>query len=103
MSWLFQPACMYRASRPRLFLVLMSTFTDTAFAPFAVGKFLFPPLTRSSGHECFTASLSIRRGQGSQTQDSVYTFKPEFACRDSALAYAAEQGRDWLRGNAALA
>ena len=81
----------------------MSTFTDTAFAPFAVGKFLFTPLTRSSGHERFTASLSVRRGQGSQTQDSVYTFKPEFSCRDSALAYAVEQGRGWLHAHSALA
>ena len=77
--------------------------SPSTFAPFAIGKFLFTPLTRSSGHERFTASLSIRRGQGSQTHDSVYTFKPEFTCRDSALAYAAEQGRDWLRGNTALA
>jgi len=38
----------------------------------------------------------VRRGQGSQTHDSVYTFKPEFTNRDSALAYAAQQGRDWL-------
>ncbi len=51
----------------------------------------------------FTASLSIRRGQGSQTQDSVYTFKPEFANRDSALAYAAQQGRDWLNNSLAFA
>jgi len=100
MLWLFQPARMYRACRPRLFLVLMSSFTDTAFAPFAVGKFLFTPLSRLSGHERYTASLSIRRGQGSQTQDSVYTFKPEFACRDSALAYAAEQGRVWSHDSA---
>jgi len=103
MPWLFQPARMYRAYRPRLFLVLMSTFTDAAFAPSAVGKFLFTPLSRLSGHERYTASLSIRRGQGSQTQDSVYTFKPEFTCRDSALAYAAEQGRGWLYGQPVLA
>lgn len=81
----------------------MSSSTFATFAPFSVGKFLLTPLTRSSGLERFTASLSIRRGQGSQTQDSVYTFQPEFACRDSALAYAAEQGRDWLRGDIVLA
>ena len=72
-------------------------------APFAIGKFLFTPLTRPAGRERFTASLSIRRGQGSQTQDSVYTFKPEFVCRNTALAYAAAQGRDWLRDPSALA
>ncbi len=81
----------------------MSLSTFAPFAPFAVGKFLFTPLSRTAGHERYTASLSIRRGRGSQTHDSVYTFKPEFACRDSALAYAAQQGRDWLRSAEALA
>jgi hypothetical protein len=74
-----------------------------SFAPFAIGKFLFTPLTRVARGGLFTASLSIRRGQGSQTHDSVYTFKPEFANRDSALAYAAQQGRDWLNHSVAFA
>ena len=91
---------MNRASLALLYLVLMS---HSAVTPFAIGKFLFTPLTRPAGRERFTASLSIRRGQGSQTQDSVYTFKPEFANRDSALAYAAQQGREWLHGKARLA
>jgi len=76
---------------------------SSAFAPFAIGKFLFTPLSRSvrSGH--FTAALSIRRGQGSQTHDSVYTFKPEFASRDSALDYATQQGHAWLNNALAFA
>lgn len=77
--------------------------TFAPFAPFTVGRYLFTPLTRASGAERFTASLSIRRGRGSQTHDSVYTFTPEFSCRDSALAYATQQGRDWLRAEPALA
>ena len=81
----------------------MSISTLVPFAPFADGKFLLTPLSRSAGHKRYTASLSIRRGQGSQTQDSVYTFKPEFDCRDSALAYAVAQGHGWLRGQTALA
>jgi len=50
-----------------------------------------------------TALLSIRRGQGSQTHDRVYTFKPEFKTQDSALMYAAAQGRYWLLNPASLA
>jgi len=49
------------------------------------------------------ATLSIRRGQGSQTHDSVYTFKPEFASRDSALDYATQQGHAWLNNALAFA
>ncbi|HRF21631.1 MAG TPA: hypothetical protein PLB17_05625 [Comamonas denitrificans] len=40
--------------------------------------------------------LSIQRGQGRQQLDRVYTFKPEFKTQDSALMYAAAQGRHWL-------
>ena len=46
--------------------------------PFTVGKFLITPLTRTDVAGRFIASLSIRRGQGTQTNDRVYTFKPEF-------------------------
>jgi len=74
-----------------------------SFAPFAAGKFLFTPLTRLASSGYFRACLSVRRGQGSQTHDSVYTFQPEFTHRDSALAYAAQQGRDWLSARAAQA
>ncbi|MCA0324712.1 MAG: hypothetical protein LCH89_03780 [Proteobacteria bacterium] len=64
--------------------------------PFSVGKYRFTPLTRSHSAGHHTASLSIRRGQGAQTHDRVYTFKPEFNTPDSALMYAAAQGRHWL-------
>lgn len=54
-----------------------------------------------AGHH--TAILSIARGKGSQTHDRVYTFKPEFQTQDSALMYAAAQGRYWLLNPASLA
>lgn len=72
-------------------------------APFSVGKFLITPLSRPVQAGGFTASLSIRRGQGRETHDRVYTFKQAFATRDSALLYAAAQGRDWLLNPTALA
>ena len=65
-------------------------------APFQVGRFLITPLSRDNAHGQFTASLSIRRGHGSQTHDRVYTFTPAFIDRESALAYASVQGRYWL-------
>jgi hypothetical protein len=71
--------------------------------PFTVGKFLITPLTRTDVAGRFIASLSIRRGQGTQTNDRVYTFKPEFNNPDSALTYAAAQGRYWLLNPASLA
>lgn len=70
--------------------------------PFSDGPFRITPLTRRhpAGHH--TASLSIRRGTGSQTHDRVYTFKPEFPSPDCALSYAALQGRNWLVDPASL-
>lgn len=64
--------------------------------PFTVGKFHLTPLSRSDRQGRYTALLSVRSGQGSQTHDSVYTFKPAFPCEGSALMYAATQGRYWL-------
>ncbi len=72
-------------------------------APFSAGKFLITPFSRPAQAGGFAASLSIRRGQGRATHDRIYTFKPAFACRDSALRYAAEQGRDWLANPSAFA
>jgi hypothetical protein len=76
--------------------------TPTA-APFSAGKFLFTPLSRPAQAGGFAASLSIRRGQGRATHDRIYTFAPAFATRDSALRYAAAQGRDWLLNPTAFA
>jgi hypothetical protein len=70
--------------------------------PFAVGKYLITPITRAVNSGRYTASLSIRRGQGAQTNDRVYTFKPEFSNHESALMYAAAQGRYWLLNPASL-
>ena len=71
--------------------------------PFAVGEFRITPISRSHGAGHHTALLSISRGTGRQTHDRVYTFKPEFSTQDSALLYAAAQGRYWLLNPASLA
>lgn len=72
-------------------------------APFRAGPFLFTPQSRTVQRGVFHATLSIRRGQGNQTHDRVYTFKPEFTCRHSALVYAAAQGHQWLANPKAFA
>ncbi len=62
----------------------------------ACGPFHFTPLSRIAQDGGFTAGLSVRRGRGMQTHDRVYTFVRRFACRDSALRYAATQAQAWL-------
>ena len=77
--------------------------TFSTHHPFVVGEFRITPLSRSHGAGHHTALLSIRSGKGSQSHDRVYTFKPEFQTQDSALMYAAAQGRYWLLNPASLA
>lgn len=71
--------------------------------PFTVGKFLITPLTRIDASGRHSASLSIRRGSGTQTHDKIYTFTPRFQSEESALLYAATQGHYWLLNPASLA
>jgi hypothetical protein len=70
------------------------SFTNTH--QFTSGKFLVTPMSRSHGEGLHTAILSIRRGSGSQTHDRIYSFKPEFKSKDSALMYATAQGHVWM-------
>lgn len=69
---------------------------STSLLPFTVGKFRFTPLVKKQQPGHFLASLSVRRGQGQQTHDHVYTFTPIFGSRVAALEYAVAQGLDWL-------
>lgn len=85
----------------RPYITFLMSFASTH--PFAVGEFRITPLSRAYGTSHHTALLSIRRGIGSQTHDRVYTFTPEFKTQDSALMYAAAQGRYWLLNPASLA
>jgi hypothetical protein len=78
----------------------MSSFCSL---PFTLGKFRITPQSRSDANGRFVASLSIRRGQGRQSNDRVYTFTPLFSTEDSALSYAATQGRYWLINPASFA
>jgi hypothetical protein len=70
---------------------------------FTVGKYLLTPLSRIADSGRFTASLSVRSGQGRGTHDRIYTFMPEFATRENALIHASAQARAWLCQAPALA
>jgi hypothetical protein len=85
---------------PAVIVFFMSSISST---PFTVGKFHITPLSRTDRQGRYTALLSVKSGQGSQTHDSVYTFKPAFTCEGSALMYAAAQGRYWLIQPATMA
>ncbi len=65
--------------------------------PFTAGKYLVTPLSRASEDgQHFTASVSIRSGQGRGTHDRIYTFRRAFGSSQAALRHALAQGRHWL-------
>ena len=68
----------------------MNTTLEKAFS---VGKYLVSPLTRRTDSGRYMASVSIRNGM----HDRVLRFVPEFSSRESALQYAATEGRHWLQ------
>ena len=53
-------------------------------------------MTSLSDDRQYTASVSIRSGQGSHTHDRVLRLLPLFHCRDDAARYALDQGIAWL-------
>ena len=69
----------------------------------AVGKYLVSPLARHQEDGRYAASVSIRSGRGSAMHDRVMRFVPRFADRAQALAYATEEGLDWVRARGACA
>lgn len=71
--------------------------------PFTAGKYLITPLSRAAANGGYSATVSIRSGQGSGTSDRIYTFEAEFTTREDALLHAAAQGRHWLSDSRAFA
>ena len=70
--------------------------TPSHAQPFTAGRFLLTPFSRDNLQGGYNAALSVRRGLGRQTHDQVYTLKPAFLNPESAMFYAAVQGRYWL-------
>jgi len=66
-------------------------------------SFRITPLSRSNGADRHTALLSILTGRGHQTRDQIHAFEPAFNTQESALMYAAVQGRYWLLNPASAA
>ncbi len=63
----------------------------------AVGKYLISPLIKHMDDGHFSASVSIRSGQGSGTHDRVFRFTPRFVSRAAAVRYATDEGLGWVR------
>ena len=87
------------ARRNRTVLMSFATATD----PFAVGELRITPLSRPHGANHHTALLAIRTGRGWQAHDRIRAVEPAFQSRESALMYAAGQGRYGLLNPASMA
>jgi hypothetical protein len=63
----------------------------------AVGKYLVSPLSRRTDDGQFTASVSIRSGQGQASHDRVLRFATLFASQAEAMLFATRQGMTWVQ------
>lgn len=61
-----------------------------------VGKYRVSPLAKQLDEGRFSASVSIRSGQGSATHDRISRFSTLFDNAPAALRYATEQAMVWI-------
>lgn len=61
-----------------------------------VGKYLVSALSRPHDDGGYSASVSIRSGQGSACTDRVMRFTPQFDTESAAHQYAHAQGLIWV-------
>lgn len=58
-----------------------------------VGKYQLTPSAQMNSSGSFTASLSIRSGQGCHSHDRIFRFLPSFGTAKAATHYALAQGK----------
>ncbi len=61
-----------------------------------VGKYRVSPLAKQLDEGRYSASVSIRSGQGSATHDRISRFSTLFDNAPAALHYATEQAMAWI-------
>ena len=64
-----------------------------------VGRYVVSPMSQQLGDGGFTASVSIRSGQGEASVDRVMRFTPQFPSPQAALRYAKAEGLAWARSH----
>ncbi|MBQ0130784.1 MAG: hypothetical protein KBT18_01025 [Comamonas sp.] len=62
-----------------------------------IGKYALTPAAELTASGSYTASLSIRSGQGACSHDRVFRFIPRFRTPAAATSYAIEQGKSYLK------
>ena len=61
-----------------------------------IGKYTLSPLARRLPDDRYTASVSIRSGEGKASHDRVMRLTPLFPTRDDAIRFATDHGIAWL-------
>lgn len=62
-----------------------------------VDRFTFVSNALQSADEGFVSQLRIDSGQGTGRYQRFFTFKPVFDSAESAVAYAIDQARHWMK------
>lgn len=60
-------------------------------------RFTFVSHAQQAQGEGFVSRLSIDSGEGAGRYQRLFTFKPVFETAESAVAYAVDQARHWMK------
>ena len=85
-----------KATRPSQFRPDLKVCINRSTSSLEIGKYLVSPLSKRTPDARYTASVSIRSGQGRATHDRVLRLLPLFNSSDDALSYALREGMAWV-------
>lgn len=62
-----------------------------------IDRFTFEPKALAEADGRFQAHLTVDSGNGTERTQRFFTFTPLFQSADRAIAYAAQQAREWMK------
>lgn len=78
----------------------MSTIQPSPSHTLTMGRFKFESKALPEAHGCYQAQLTVDSGEGAERTLRFFTFTPLFQTADRALAYAAQQAKEWMKQKA---
>lgn len=75
----------------------MPTIPSSISKTITIDRFTFEPKAMREADGRFQAQLTVDSGNGTERTQRFFTFTPLFQSADRALAYAAQQAREWMK------
>lgn len=75
----------------------MSKIKKQASHTITIDRFKFVSTALTQVHGRYQAQLTVDSGNGTERTLRFFTFTPLFQSADRAIAYAAQQAREWMK------